>query len=252
MRLSVCLTINDRPLDVLSRVFDSLRPQGHDEMVIVLDAPEPAVADFCKEYWHDDKRTAFVEVQRPAGWRSPVKAWNAGYRAISGDYLYCFSSETTQQPGNLDHARTLLSSNQYVIFGKCECSCGIYGREVEWGGTAPGNLLCDSKHPRPLGFIWAAPMATVRKIGGWDEAFDHGFWFDEADFFTRLWRAGLDFLFTDQIAGTHIHHDRPNLTQEGIATNQAYITAKHGSTDPLHNVLKQVQHERGSTWWRHI
>jgi len=252
MKLSACITINSREISVLDTVFASMRGQDYDEFIIVLDRVDPALADYCKTYWIHDTRVKFVEVAGAAGWRSPVKAWNAGYAAVTGDHLYCFSSETVQAAGNLAKARAILADTPCVLFGKAECSCGPSGTEVNWGGTAPGNLLCDSYHPRPLGFIWAAPMANVRQIGGWDEAFDAGFWYDESDFFVRLWRTNLPFIFDDTISGTHLHHERPELTQTGIRTNAAYLVSKHGTLDPWSNTPRISSHLPPRTTWYHI
>ena len=233
MKLSACITINDREISVLDTVFSSMRDQEHDEFIIVMDRAPLALTEYVSRWWKDDKRTKLILLTGTSGWRSPVKAWNRGYEAVTGDQLYCFSSETVQAVGNLAKARELLTSiPQSLLFGKCECSCGPYGQEVNWNGTAPGNLLCDSAHPRPLGFIWAGPMANVRQIGGWDEEFDRGLWYDETDFFLRLWRTGLDFVFDDSVSGTHLHHPRPVLeTAEGAALtriNEAYLLRKHG------------------------
>ena len=221
----------------MQKVFDSMRDQTHDQFVIVLDATDPGLADWCRTYWKADPRTVFVQVDRPKGWRSPVKAWNLGYKAVRGDLLYCFSSETVQADGNITRAGKILAEHSGVLFGKAICSCGPDGHEVNWSWQAPGNLLCSSAFPRPLGFIWAAPMPQVRSIGGWDEAFDAGFWYDENDFFFRLWGTGLDFIFDDSVSGIHLHHERPVLEtpagQAGIQRNAAYMMAKHGSLNPM-------------------
>ena len=251
MKLSACITINDRSIDTLRRVFDSMRDQKHDEFVIVLDAAKREVMDYTCTYWSGDPRSKFVVVEREPGWRSPVKAWNRGYAKVTGEILYCFSSETVQAAGNIEKARRLVEQTNAVVFGKAECSCGPEGREVEWGGTAPGNLLCDAAHPRPLGFIWAAPMTAVYAIGGWDEEFDKGYWHDETDFFLRMWRTGLNFVFDDSISGTHLHHDRPHLTQEGINRNTNYMIAKHGMVNPLTSVLRLESRQPGRTTWLH-
>lgn len=250
MKLSAVITLYERPISALDVVFESMRNQTHDEFLIVLDRSPLQLADYCKKWWRGDSRTRFVEVIGEPGWRSPVKAWNAGYRHVTGDALYCFSSETVQAAGNLAKARSMLEAEPgTLVFGKAECSCGPQGSEVNWGGTAPGNLLCDSYHPRPLGFIWAAMRDKVQE---WDERFDSGFWHDEADMFYRLWRSGLDFAFDDSISGTHLHHERPELTQVGIRTNAAYMMWKHGSLDPLNQSPKLVTQTPGRTVWRHL
>lgn len=255
MKITACITINERDISVLDTMFGSMKEQVHDEFIIVLDRSPKQLADYVKRWWKDDPRTKFVEVAGTPGWRSPVKAWNRGYEAVTGDMLYCFSSEVVQAEGNLANARKLLeAAPRQVLFGRCECSCGKYGQEVNWNGTAPGNLLCSAEHPRPLGFIWAGPMASVRAIGGWDEEFDRGLWYDETDFFLRLWRQGLDFVFDDSVHGVHLHHPRPVLeTTEGAAKvriNEAYLIAKYGATLPSGPSSSHAEYAPGRTIWR--
>ena len=135
-------------------------------------------------------------------------------------------------------------------------SCGPAGQEVNWGGTAPGNLFCDAAHPRPLGFIWAGPMHQVRTVKGYDETFAEGFWYDDNDFFLRLWNSGLNFLFDDTISGTHLHHDRTTLNtpagQAGIQKNANYMIRKHGTLSPWPSIMKIVQYGEGRTSWSHL
>ena len=222
-------------------------------MVIVLDRTPAHLDEYVRRAWEKDTRTRFVVVEGEPGWRSPVKAWNAGFEALDGDALYCISSETVQASGNLRKARHLLTQEpRTLVFGKAECSCGPNGHEVDWSGTAPGNLLCDAAHPRPLGFIWFGPLAPVKSQGGFDTGFAEGFWYDEHDFFLRLWRQGLDFAYDDSVSGVHLHHERPDLTQEGIKRNAAYMAGKYGSLDPLRNVLYGLEARPGRTVWRHI
>jgi hypothetical protein len=145
-----------------------------------------------------------------------------------------------------------MASMDVCVQGKAECSCGPQGMEVNWGPGTPGNLLCDSRHPRPLGFIWAAPADKVRGMGGYDEKFDGGLWYDDNDFFMRLWNTGLDFLFTDEVAGTHLHHERPGLNDAAIQRNLAYICSKYGGVPDFNNLPRVEEFTQTSTRWSHI
>lgn len=257
--MSIIITINERDVSVLQTVFKSVRVQleAHDEFIIVLDRTPAPLAEYVKNYWHGNAQVVVVERDGPPGWRSPVKAWNAGFERVSKPFIYAFSSETTQNDGNFERARTLLVNNPRVLlFGKTECTCGPYGTEVNWNGTAPGNLLCDSDHPRPLGFIWAGPTDAIKAVGGYDENFYEGYWFDDNDFYARLWNDGLDFAFDDSIAGNHIHHERPDIGtingQMGIERNRLYMMHKWGCLDPMANMAKKVEYDKGRTIWRHV
>lgn len=258
MKLTLALTIHDRSRSVSDAVAASLRLTGNspDSAVIVLDRPShQTLLDTYAAYQDLHFPTQFIHIKDgPPGWLSPVRAWNTAFRHVQTSHLYCISSDTVQAPGNLDAARQLLSEEpNRVLHGKAECSCGPQGTEVNWNGTAPGNLLCDAAHPRPLGFIWAAPTKPVQDIGGYDEQFMKGFWYDDNDFFYRLWNTGLNFTFTNRLSGTHLHHERTSLSQSGIATNHAYMLRKHGSVDPMGNSLRiSSRPDPDTTHWQHL
>lgn len=226
--ISVCLTVYDRTEPVLTRVFDSLAHQAHDQIVIVLDRSPRSVNDFVRDYFWKDDRAEIVEIVGDPGWRGPAVAWNTGFARVRSELVYCLSSETIQEPGNVSKAVALLQGSPAILFGKAECGPDCPG-EVYWGDGTPPSLLCDSRHPRPLGFIWAGPMWAVRAIGGYDEGFQRGFWYDDNSFFFEMWRLGLDFLYVDSISGVHQHHERGELTEEGIRRNLDYLCEKYGS-----------------------
>jgi len=280
MKLTACLTINNRTPEVCGKVADSLLLPGNlpDELVVVLDRCTPEVKDGAHAAYDQlDCPVRWITIPGEPGWRSPVKAWNLAFLAATGDVLYCFSSETVQEAGNLIRVRQQMQDEHYGYFdgwagdgprpefgshcevsvyhGSVSCSCGPYGQEVNWNGSAPGNLFCDAAHPRPLGFIWAAPRSAVSAIGGYDEEFAKGFWYDDNDFFYRLWKQGLDFVFDDSISGTHLHHARQTLETEegrwGIAKNQQTMLAKYGCVNPLETEMIREERKPGRTIWRH-
>jgi hypothetical protein len=256
MKLSVLMTINERPTPVLDAVFSSLRDQPFDELVIVLDRSPEEIGRHCRKYWDGDERVIYPHIAGKPGWQSPVPAWNRAFGAATGDHLFAFSSEVVHAPQNLAVARRLLAENpNTLIFGKAMCSCGPNGGEVNWGGQAPSNLLIDAAHPRPLGFIWAGPIAPLRQIGGMDPEFAKGLWYDDDDLFIRLWRTGLNYLYTDEISGVHLHHDRPVLATEAgqrlINLNRAYMLRKHGTLTPWNGTPRLETRQPGLTTWRH-
>lgn len=256
MKLSVGMTIYERETPVLDAVFGSLRGQPFDEMVVVLDRTPVGIEEHCRKAWGGDERVRFERLEGPPGWGSPVPAWNRFFAEATGDFLFAFSSEVVHAPQNIEVASRMLEVGpQTVVFGKCMCSCGRWGHEVNWGGEAPGNLLVDAAHPRPLGFIWAGPIANVQAIGGMDTEFAGGFCYDDDDFFMRLWRTGLDFVFTDEISGTHLHHNRPGLASEagqaGIRRNEAIMVRKYGTIRPWLQTKHHEIRSPGLTRWSH-
>ena len=247
--ISVCLTVYDRTPEVLSKVFDSLEHQAHDQLIVVLDRSPQKVNDWVRDYLFNDDRAEIVEIAGDPGWRGPAAAWNTAFARVRSELIYCLSSETIQKVGNVARAVEILTDYPAIVFGKAECTCGPTGTEVNWNGTAPGNLLVDSEHPRPLGFVWAGPMWAVRAIGGFDEGYMGGFWYDDDAFNYELWKLGIPFVFTDTIYGSHQHHERAELSQQGIAINAAYHQRKYGGTCRV--VPVRLEREPGQTTWLH-
>lgn len=247
--IAVCLTIHDRPEDVMRKVFDSLLPQKFDQLVVVLDRCSAATDNFVRSYLFDDDRAEIVSIAGKPGWLCPARAWNEAFSRVRTELVYCFSSETVQRAGNVAYAVDQLAGSPAILFGKAECSCGPLAGEVNWMDGTPHNLFCDSKHPRPLGFIWAGPMWVVRATGGYDEEMMRGHWFDDNCFFWRVWNLGLPFVFTDDLYGLHLHHERPQLTESSIQTNLDYIVEKYGSLAAIQIEPKRVEKEPGVTRW---
>lgn len=259
MSISVVLTINDRDPGTVADVLYSLDGQGQAETIVVLDGTPREL----KERVHTQLATGEFgrvdtpEIVRAPGWLSPVKAMNVGFGHARADLLYVLSSDVVQSAGNVQTATRLVAGygKPVVLFGRAECSCGPRGREVVWPDGAPGNLLVSADHPRPLGFIMCLPRATMEAVGGFDERFASGYWYDDDDLVRRLWDVGADFLFDDTVGGVHQHHERPVLElphgQAGILRNQAAMMEKWGDLQPIHRVPKLVRRLPGRTVWTH-
>jgi hypothetical protein len=246
--ISVCLTVYDREESVLRKVFDSLANQAHDQLVIVLDRSPRSVSEYVRNYWFTDDRVDILDIAGKPGWLCPAKAWNEGFARVRSELVYCLSSETIQAQGNVRYAVDLLQNRPAILFGKAECGPDCPG-EVAWGDGTPANLLCDSKHPRPLGFIWAGPMSAIRATGGFDEGFMRGHWYDDDDLFYRIWQLGLPFVFTDLISGVHQHHERKELGEEGIRRNLDYYIEKYGRLGATAINPARIDREPGTTTW---
>jgi len=263
MSVSIVLTINNRPPHVSREVADSLDLEGNqaDELIVVLDRPTPEAKEGAMETYADCLHTVrFVEVTGDPGWKGPAVAWNMGFAAATSDLLYCISSEVVQERGNVKKAVELAKdgkpvlaypwTSRTVVFGACHNS----QPDNLVIGAEPG-VLVNASMPRPLGFIVCMPRKAVESIGGFDEEFMKGFWFDDDDFFLRLWNTGLDFLFTDSIHGIHLHHERQDLdTPEGqrkIGVNRDYMLQKHKTTHPWPQLLKTTIRGNGQTRWVH-
>jgi len=255
VKLSLILTINNRSPEVSKRVADSFKLKGNvcDEVVVVLDRVADEVKSGAVGAYSGlfGQHTKFVMLDGDPGWKGPAKAWNAGFDAATGDLYYCISSEVVQDEHNVDTARAGCEDGRTVVFGACHNS----EPENLVVGAEPG-LLVSSAMPRPLGFIVCMPADKVKLVQGFDETFMKGFWYDDDDFFLRLWRTGLDFVFDDKIHGVHIAHDRPDLATEegmaGIQRNRDYMLKKHGTDHPWNDLLRLEEYNDKRLAWRHV
>jgi len=254
MKVSLVLTINNRTPEVSQKVSDSFRLPGNsvDEAIIVLDRPTQEAREGAENAWADMPwAVRFVEIDGPPGWICPAKAWNAAYKAATGDLLYQISSEVVQDEGNVEKMRKLCTDGNTVVFGACHNS-----ESVAIVDGAPPGLLASAAMPRPLGFIVCYPRQKMLDIGGNDLKFMDGLWYEDDDLFIRMWRAGVDFVFDDSVHGIHLHHERPVLAspegQAGIQRNSAYMLLKHGSLQPWAGALRLTESRPGRTTWRHL
>lgn len=232
MTATILLTVNDRPVQMLRNTADALN--GTAVHVVYDGTPPPLKAILMSKAF----RGAGVSVvKREPGWICPARAWNTGFSDITSEYVICISSDVILKQGSVDRIFKLISGPPVVVFGKCVDD----GPEPLINGPNP-NLLCSAEQQRPLGFIVAMPMWAVRTVGGYDEAFMDGLWYEDDDFMTRLFATGVPFVFDDAVSGVHQHHQRPVLdTQEGLAKvkrNRALIISKHGEEHPWNSVLK--------------
>ena len=237
--ITVLFTLNDRPIEAVRKVYESLEGQDFTELVIVFDATPAPLEEYTRGYWKADPRAVFVSIDRPKGWICPARAWNTGFARVTSEMVYCISSEVIQEPGNVAKAREILSGLPAVVYGRCVDD----GPAPVVTGPHP-HLLTGTEQLRPLGFIWAFPMWAVRAIGGYDEAFMDGICWEDDDIVWRLWLLGLPFIFTDEIDGVHQHHGRPQLSPEGVEKNRALIVRKTGHEHPWQSAQKVVAEDR--------
>jgi GT2 family glycosyltransferase len=252
--ISMILTVHDRPAEVSRQVAESLKLEGNDaeELILVLDRPtNEARASALDAYSSVPMPVRSIEISGEPGWKCPAAAWNTGFQAANNPLLYCISSEVVQDAGNVRKARALCGDLDRAVFGSCDNSI-----KAQLVTGAPPGVLVNSSMARPLGFIVAMPAENVDEIGGFDEEFMKGLWYDDDDFFLRLWRSGLDFQFNDSIHGIHLDHDRPVLNspegQAAVKINQAHMLNKHGSVYPWIDLIRIEKRTEGDLIWGHV
>ncbi len=253
MKISLCLTVHDRAPNVSMQVAESLLLDGNqpDELILVLDRPTVlAKQGALAAYTELPFPVRTVVISGAPGWLCPALAWNHAFRAASHELIYSISSEVVQDAGNIEKARAMCAGGDVVAFGACHNS-----KPVNLVTGADPGLLVSSQMTRPLGFIACMPRKNVIDIGGFDEEFMGGYWYDDDDFFLRMWQTGLDFVFTDDIHGIHLHHERPGLEgpagQKGINHNRMVMVRKHGKDYVWGDLPMNIQWTAHQTRWAH-
>ena len=236
MSTSVVFTLNDRPKDVLTRVFASLK--GANEYACCFDRTPEDLKEWVKAYWQTrcqatGETFVYTEIEGEAGRRNPSAAFNAVYKLITGEYVFQLSSDVECATDAVPRAIGIGSEVPCCVWGSVR-DTGEFG-PVTNSPTDPLNLV-SSVNPRPLGFIVAFPAWVLRAGCAQDEAYMQGSCYEDDDWVYRLWRMGLPFVFDDSVSGQHIAHPRPEFeTEEGqqaIAVNRAYTIQKHGNEHP--------------------
>lgn len=249
MTLSIILPIYEKPYETLIAVSRSVG-LNCDEPIYVFDRTPVALRDrILQERLGPERKILCID--GPAGWRSPCIAANFGLQEVTGDITIYNPSDIVQAPGNCDFIKQQMEIRPAVYFAKVLES----KPEICNGPGSAGPVLCSSENPRPLTFLFAAPTAALKAIGGWDEAFQAGVCYEDDDLMARLWNYGLDFIFDDTFHGEHQSHDRSYFRQIDIAKNQQIFLEKHGT---MMFWQREVRRERmtlarspGRTEWRH-
>lgn len=238
-------TINERPKEVLLKVFESLPVEDCEEWVICFDRTPEELRKWVLERWKAmfpmvaETRTKFVVRDGEPGWRTGVAGWNAAWEAVTQETVFCFSSEVIHKPDNIKLCKELLSGPPAVVFGACRDS-GELGPQTD--GDDP-LLLCSAQYARPLGFIFAFPTWVLRVTGGYVPEYEEGYWYADDDFAATQFSLGLPFIFDDRISGVHQAHPRGKLEtpegQAGIERNKQLYLSRWGKLNAWEGLPKR-------------
>ena len=174
------------------------------------------------------------------GPRCPSKAWNMALSLLpDAANVFCMSSDMVMAPHSLDMAFHLTkAAPDCLIVSRAE-HCG---QCYKWIQTLSNGIrmqenrtITCSYAPSPLGFAWMMPMRKFREVGGFDEVYMNGFCYEDDDFVIRLWKAGTDFVFCDDIMGFHLEHKRDHLKDRDgrVSINANIFKARWGDLDYL-------------------
>ena len=237
MKTVLAMTLYDRTPEVIRAVFAALSFPGNrpDIVAVCYDrASEEAIVTVQNECSMTGIELREAELDEDIeGPRCPSRAWNAVLSLVDESHVFCMSSEMILAPHSIGMAYHMAEViPDAMIVGRAE-HCGqsyAYGtdnlrhRTITWSGNPSG-----------LGFAWLLPMKTYREISGFDEIYMNGFCYEDDDFVMRMWQAGTDFLFCDDIMGFHLEHKRDHLKDEDgrVSINAKIFTERFGDINIL-------------------
>ena len=231
MKTVVAMTIYDRTPEVIKAVFAGLSLPGNQTDVVAVcydRAPEDSIHAFQEECTKlgVELRESKLEDEY-IGPRCPSKSWNAALGLVDSRHVFCMSSDVILTPHSIGMAYHLSGVNpDNMIIGKAEHCGQSYVFRGAKGEKLNRTITCASR-PSGLGFAWLIPTEQHRNIGGYDEVYMNGYCYEDDDYVLRLWKAGSDFLFCDDVFGFHLEHKRDHLLDtDGKVTVNANIFSK--------------------------
>ena len=246
----LAITIYDRTPEVIRAVCAGLSLPGNlpDTVCVCYDrAPRDSIYTLRKE----SKRLGFelretVLDDGAVGPRCPSKAWNMALSLVEDDnaHVFCMSSDVVLSPHSIGMAYHLSDVvPDAMIIGRAE-HCG---QSYAWPGadSLMNRTITWSGKPSGLGFAWLFPMKKFHLAGGFDEAYMDGVCYEDDDFVVKMWHAGSDMLFCDDIMGFHLEHKRDHLKDEDgrVTRNAEIFKGKWGDINYLK--ARQFEHVEG-------
>lgn len=238
---TLALTIYDRTPKVIEAVFHGLSLPGNrpDIICVCYDRASRESVDAlqagCNELGIELQESFLTDFV--IGPRCPSRSWNAALALTDESHVFCMSSEVVLAPHSIGMAYHMSEvAKNCMIVGRAEhCGQSYAWNNAEYDNELKWRTITWSGRPSGLGFCWLLPMAAYREVGGFDEVYMDGYCYEDDDFVLRMWDAGVDFLFCDDIIGFHLEHKRDHLKNEDgrVSINEKIFTERHGDINKL-------------------
>ena len=250
----MAMTFFDRNAETVRATFAGLSLPGNhvDVLAVCFDrADEPQrerVRAECKRLGITLREASLVDDY--VGPRCPSRAWNLAYGLIP-EATHCFSmsSDVVLAPRAIDMAyyyAQILPNHLIIARAEHSGSSYFWNQQLVFSNGGNANIICRtmtcSYAPSPLGFAWLMPMKEFRQIGGFDEIYMGGYCYEDDDFVLRLWNAGVDFVFIDDIVGFHLEHKRDHLRDEDgrVSINAKIFKDRWGRQDAVRGLTETL------------
>ncbi len=239
MKRILAMTIHDRTPEVIGAVFHGLSLPGNevDTIAVCYDRADSS-AQVLVEAECDKLGVGLLYAHLDddfEGPRCPSKAWNAALDLVKDEsHVFCMSSDMVLAPHSIGMAYHMAEvAPDSMIVGRAE-HCG---QSYAWPGADKlmNRTITWSGKPSGLGFAWLLPMEKFRAVDGFDTVYMDGLCYEDDDFVIRMWTAGADFLFCDDIMGFHLEHKRDHLKDDDgrVSINAEIFKKRFGDINYL-------------------
>ena len=192
--VSVVVPTRGRP-ERLKSLLRGLEGQDAEEVVVVLDGPDPAT----ERVLAAARRALGVHVQRHPAPRGPAAARNTGWRAARGELVAFTDDDCVPAPGWLEALR---AADGDVVQGRVTphpeeaARLGPFARTLAVDGAGPWYLTANIRYPREL----------LETLGGFDETFPHAAG-EDTDLAWRALESGARAAFAPDALVWHAVHE---------------------------------------------
>lgn len=216
MRFSIimpCLFREEGHRSIVDKCIDSVKKHSEDYELIIVDDGSPLDTKFLKE-----EADVYIRHKSPKG---IAPGWNDGIKAAKGKYIVVINDDITARPGWLESMVEAFS-----IDGAMVSSCA-----VEHLPAGTGIKECREWFP---GSCFMLTKETIDKVGYFDEDITP-FYFEDADYWTRVYKSGGKLVRNYAIQIGHAESDVLHKIEnngEVFQKNKAKFLKKHGF-DPI-------------------
>lgn len=224
--LTICMTYHNRKFQLLNTLTSIQRQNIKTELfdIVIVDdtSDEPLHLNDFIDYNLDIK---LISIQtNNKWWFNPCIAFNAAFNFVHGKRVIIQNSECLHKTDIASYVIDNLKENEYVAMSTLNLSKDATlnitpetnPNDID---TSNSDWYCHSVHlPRPFNFCAAMYSDKLKAIGGFDNRFAEGFFYDDDYFVFNLQKHNLSIRIEDsQVAYHQWHHSiwvpHPNFNE---------------------------------------